>query len=407
VEIPVRQRGVLLLAPGVALIAALAGAAPPARLEITHPAKGHEVHVSGAAVAVGGDGEPIVAWAAQDGSDNVLYAARPGQGAPVRVNPAGTSVDSLHQAPGVAVGPGGELYLTWSSRRPVPVGGLFASDLRLSRSLDGGKTWDGHLVVNEDAPTSHSFEGLAVAPGGTVIVAWIEIRDGKAATFVARVAERGARVAETLRLDGGETCVCCRVDVAAGPGDRVAVLWRKVFPENVRDMVLAASRDGGRTFGAPALVHADGWKIAACPHRGGSLATDARGRLYAVWYTEGTEGRPDLMFATSADGRRFSAPRRLHTATASIPDHVRLAVDGAGRGAIVWEDSTAVRRRVVMRTTLDGGRTLSPPQTLTQAVKAFAPDVTAAPGGFLVVWHEEQFPSIKTVIQTVKIGDAR
>jgi hypothetical protein len=111
----------------------------------------------------------------------------------------------------------------------------------------------------------------------------------------------------------------------------------------------------------------------ACPHRGGSIAADARGRLYAVWYTEGAEGRPDLLFATSADGRRFSAPRRLHTATGSIPDHVRLAVDGAGRAVIVWEDSTAVRRRVIMRTTLDGGRTPSPPQTLTQAVKAFAP----------------------------------
>jgi hypothetical protein len=400
------KHALVLMAPGVALMAALA-AATPARLEVTHPARGHEVHVSDAAVGVAGDGAPIVAWASQEGGDNVLYAARPGQGTPVRVNPPGTSVDSLHQGPGMAVGPTGEIYLTWSSRRPVPVGGLFASDLLLSRSLDGGKTWDGPLRINDDVPTAHSFEGVAVTPDGTVIVAWIETRDGKAATFLARVGDRGARVAETLRLDTGETCVCCRVDVTAGPGDSVAVLWRKVFPENVRDMVVAGSRDGGRTFGAPVLVHADGWKISACPHRGGSLAADARGRLYAVWYTEATDGRPDVLFATSADGRKFSAPRRLHTATGSIPDHMRLAVDAAGRGVVVWEDSTAVRRRIVMRTTLDGGRTLSPPQTLTQAVKAFAPDVVAAPGGFMIVWHEEQFPSIKTVIHTVKLGDAR
>ena len=400
-----------LLASALALMAALAGAAPgttpPARLELTHPPGGHGVTVSGASVAVTGDGSPIVTWAAQEGEDNVLYAARPGQGAPVRVNPPGTSVDSLHQAPGLVVGPQGELYVTWSSRRPVPVGGLFASDLRLSRSLDGGKTWDGHLRVNDDVPISHSFEGAAVTPEGTVVLAWIETRDNRAATLVTRVTERGTHVGEALRLDTGETCVCCRVDVTAGPGENVAVLWRKVFPENVRDMVLATSRDGGRSFGPPALVHADGWKITACPHRGGSIATDARGRLYAIWYTEATEGRPDILFATSQDGKRFSVPRRLHTATASIPDQARLAVDRSGRGVVVWEDSTAVRRRVIMRTTLDGGRTLSPPQTLTQAVKAFAPDVVAAPGGFLVVWHEEQFPSIKTVIQSVKLGDAR
>jgi hypothetical protein len=396
-----------LMAPAIVLVTALAGASPAARLEITHPARGHHVAVSGAAVAVASDGVPVVAWATQEGADNVLYAARAGHGTPVRVNPPATSVDSLHQAPGLVAGPQGELYVSWSSRRPVPVGGLFASDLRLSRSLDGGKTWDGHLRVSDDAPTSHSFEGLAVTRDGTVIVAWIEQRDGKAATVVARVGDQGTRVSDPVRLDTEETCVCCRIDVVAGPGDGVAVLWRKVFPGNVRDMVLAASRDGGRTFGAPAPVHADGWKIAACPHRGGSVATDARGRLYSVWYTEGTQGRPDLLFATSVDGRRFSAPRRLHTAAGSVPDQARLAVDASGRGVVVWEDLTAVRRRVVMRTTVDGGRTLSPPQTLTQAVKAFAPEVAVAPGGFVIVWHEEQFPSIKTVIHPVKLGEVR
>jgi hypothetical protein len=396
------------LAPAAVLVTALATAAPSARLEITHPAHGHHVPVSGAAVNAARDGTAVVAWAIQEGHDNVLYAARPGEGAPVRVNPPGTSVDSLHQAPGFVAGPQGELYLTWSSRRPVPAGGLFASDLRLSRSLDGGKTWDGHLRVTDDTPTSHSFEGAAVTADGTVVVAWIETRDARPATFVARVTERGTRVADPVRLDTGETCVCCRVDVAAGQGESVAVFWRKVFADNIRDMVLATSRDGARTFSPPALVHADGWKIAACPHRGGSVATDGRGRLFTAWYTEGKEGRPDLLFATSTDGRRFSAPRRLHTAPASVPDNLRLAVDSGGRGVFVWEDLTAVRRRIVMRTTLDGGRTLSPPKTLTQAVKAFAPDVVVAPGGgFLLVWHEEAFPSVKTVIHSMNLEELR
>ena len=395
---------------GLVVLAALLGGAAPtpppaARLEITHPGRGHEVHLSGAAVAVAADGVPVVTWASQEGNDNLLYAARPGRGAPVRVNPSGTAVDSLHQPPGIAAGPQGEIYVTWSARKPVPVGGLFASDLYLARSLDGGATWNGHVRLNDDQPTSHSFEGLAVAPDGTVLVAWIETRDGKAATMLARVTERGTRVAEPIRLDTGETCVCCRVDVAAGPGENVDVLWRKVFPDNVRDMVLGVSRDGGRTFGAPALVHADGWKITACPHRGGSVAADARGRLYAIWYTEATEGRPDVLFATSTDGRRFSPPRRLHTAAGSIPDQAPLAVDASGRGVVVWEDSTAVRRRIVMRTTRDGGRTLSPLQSLSPAIKAFAPAVATTPAGFIIVWHEEQFPSIKTVVQTLTLGE--
>ena len=70
------------LAAAVLAAAAFASAAPPARLEIIHPGKGHEVHLSAAAVGVAADGVPIVAWAAQEGHDNTLYAARPGRAAP-------------------------------------------------------------------------------------------------------------------------------------------------------------------------------------------------------------------------------------------------------------------------------------------------------------------------------------
>jgi hypothetical protein len=163
------------------------------------------------------------------------------------------------------------------------------------------------------------------------------------------------------------------VDAGVGPGGVVALAWRRVFPDDVRDMVLAVSRDGGRTFGDPTLIHPDRWKITACPHRGGSVGIDARGRVYAAWYTEGSQNRPDLYLAVSEDGRRFGPRRRLHQSTTAIPDHARLAVDGAGRAAVVWEESTAVRRRVLLRYTADGGRTLSPVVTLSTAIKAWMP----------------------------------
>jgi hypothetical protein len=126
------------------------------------------------------------------------------------------------------------------------------------------------------------------------------------------------------------------------------------------------------------------------------------------WYTEGTDIRPDLRFAVSQDGRRFGPPRRLHISATSIPDQVRMAVDPAGRAVIVWEESTAVRRRVLLRYTLDAGRTLSPVHLLSRAIKAYAPDVAFAPdGSFLVAWHEEAFPFLKTVVQPVRIPGAR
>jgi hypothetical protein len=377
------------------------------RSELTHPGKGHEVHISGASVAVARNGDVFLAWAAEEHSTTNLYLAHVGAsgGKPVRVNPEGMAVDSLHQSPGLDIGPDGVIYLSWSSSKAKSEGTLFASDLRLSRSLDGGKSFDSHLRVNEDRPLSHGFESLSVADDGTVFLAWIDSRDGwdKAGTYLARIVERGTRVESSLRLDG-ETCVCCRVDMTTGPRNTVAVTWRKVFPDNIRDMVLDVSRDGGRGFGPPTLVHADRWQIAACPHRGGAVDVDEAGRFYLAWYTEGPQDQPRLLFTVSPDGRRFAPPQRLDTSAGSIPDHVRLAVDGQGRSAIVWEDSTAVRRRVLLRSTTAGGETLSPIQVLSQAIKAYAPTITVAPNGdFVAVWHEEQFPLTKTIIQPLRL----
>jgi hypothetical protein len=401
----------LAAALALLVVGAPAHAGGPAlgpRHELTVFDKPHEAHVSAPAVAVARDGRIVVAWIAQQGHDHNLFVAQPGSAPkPVRVNPDGLSVDSLHQPPGLALGPGDEVYVSWSSPKPVPEGGLFASDLRLSRSLDGGKSFENPLRVNEDRPISHSFEGLGVTADGTVIVAWIDSRAGAnaASTYLARITERGSRVESALKLEDGETCVCCRIDVAAGPRDTVAVAWRKVFPGSIRDMVVGVSRDGARSFAPAGLVHADRWKINACPHRGGSLAMDGRGRVYLAWYTETADGQPRMLFAAAADGLRFAPPSRLNTAAGYIPDQVRLAADQTGRVVIVWEEATAVRRRVLLRYSTDGGRTLSAPQPLSQAIKAYAPDVAASPSGdFVVAWHEEQFPALKTVTQTIKLS---
>lgn len=378
------------------------------RFELKHPGKGHEIHLSGIGVAVAPDGGALVTWGVVEGQANELYVARLGAGEPqpVRVNPADLSVEALHHPPRLAVAQTGEVYLSWSSGKPKPEGTLFASDLRLSRSLDGGKSFAGHLRVNDDRPISHSFDGLAVAADGTVLVSWLDSRDGgpNAGTYLARVIEAGTRVDGIIKV-GENTCVCCRVDAAVGPGDTVALIWRKVFPGDIRDMVLSTSRDGGRSFGVASLVSADRWRITACPHRGGTVGIDGRGRTYATWYTEGTQARPDLYFATSEDGRTFGPRRRLHTSSTSIPDHARMAVSRDGRAVIAWEDSTAVRRRVLFRYTADGGKTISPIQALSTAIKAWEPDVAVGPAGsFLIAWHEEQFPSVKTVVQTVRVG---
>jgi hypothetical protein len=378
------------------------------RAELVHQGNRDRVRVLPAAIAVGRDGIPLAAWIAQDGGINNLHVARlTGANArPVRVNPDGMVVDSLYQPPGLAVGPAGEVYLSWSSRR---YGGAYGSRLRLSRSLDGGQSFDSHLGVNDDRPVSHSFEGLAVAPDGTVFVAWIDSHEDpdRAATSFARLVDRGGRVAGVVTLDR-TACACCRVSLAVGPLETVVAAWRRVIPGDIRDVVLGVSRNHGRDFAAATLVHGDRWKITACPRRGPSVAADNRGRVYSAWYTEGPDDQPKILLAVSSDGRRFEAPLRVNTSAASIPDHPRLAVGPGGIVAVAWAEATAVRHRVLIRYSTDGGRTLRSERVLGEIVKESAsdvvPDIAVGPRGeFIVAWHEASIGTVKTVLQTLLV----
>jgi hypothetical protein len=407
-------------AAGIALLAALAlgcgargpAVAPGERRELAHAGRGHEGGPSDVALAALPGGGLAVAFgrSGADGDGTHVFVARADDRSPepVRVDPPDLAVEPLHQAPGLAAGPDGALYVSWQSAKPKPPGTPFASDLRVSRSADGGRSFAPPLRVNADRPLSHAFEGLAVAPDGRLLVAWIDGRGegGLPATWLAALDDGGARVGPELRL-GESTCVCCRVHVATGPEGRVAVLWRDERPGRVRDMVLALSTDGGRSFAPRGLVHADGWALDACPHRGGQAAFDGAGRLAAVWYTEGAKARPSLRLATADRSGRFGPPRELHGAVESVPDRAALALAPDGAGLVAYEALTAVRSEIVVRGLADGGRALGPPLVLSRAVKASAPAVAwVADREFAVAWNEEAFPGATTVVQRVRVEDA-
>ena len=108
---------------------------------------------------------------------------------------------------------------------------------------------------------------------------------------------------------------------------------------------------------------------------------------------------PDAQVYANAS-HAYEPPLLLElTAPGQVPGN--LGDPDADRGIVVWEDSTAVRRRILLRFIVQDGRSLGPVRTLSQANKAWAPAVAVGPGGFLVAWHEEQFPAIKTVVLRV------
>jgi hypothetical protein len=306
---------------------------------------------------------------------------------------------------------GEAVFLTWASTHPnISPDKPFASELRLSRSTDGGQTFLPSVLVNDDGQAIvHSFDALHLGPDGTLLVSWIDGREGKKdpGTYAARSGDHGRTVGKNRKVDEN-TCVCCRTSLTTAPDGTVYLAWRKIFEGNVRETVVARSNDGGRTFSQPVIVGHDRWVFPGCPHRPASIGVDRQSRLYVVWYTEGADETPAIYLAYSDDGgRTFSAKRALNVSRGTFPDHPQMAVDGQGRLVVVWEEQSPVRREVVMSYSLDRGATFSKPVKL-NGKKGQSPVVAVSEQGLVAMaWLEHAMPGHKTVIQTAQLPSQR
>ncbi|MCC6966040.1 MAG: exo-alpha-sialidase [Nitrospira sp.] len=326
---------------------------------------------------------------------------------PVQVNPTALAPEALHQAPGLASGADGKVVLSWSTPNRT-AGAMFASDLRVTVSGDGGRTFTAPVQVNDDGlPIAHTFEDVLEGPDHDLYMLWLDgrgkDRSGAAVQFACS-RDGGATFGPNMTVDG-MACPCCRPMLAAAPDGSLWAAWRKTYDGNVRDIVVAQSVDRGQTFASPHLVREDQWVFSACPHRGPSLGFDRHGRLYVGWYTEGTDEQARIYLATSDDrAGTFTEPVSLHVSTNSLPDNLRLAIHPDGIVAAVWEEVTGVRKRVVLRLSFDRGKTFGPVIPLSAGAKAEHPTVALHPSGRIALaWTEHAFPTNKIVVQEGRV----
>lgn len=366
----------------------------------------------GPSIQVGEQGDIALAWMEEDKDvRSVLFARSAAQngpmGSPVLVNRPEEVPYWRQEAPALAA-QGDEVFVAWGLMHPkaTPQHPL-ATELRLSRSYDGGNTFQPSVLVNDDPGViQHTFDALHRDADGRLHLSWIDGREGKKepGTYVARSLDRGETVTKNFKVDEG-TCVCCRTAITSGPEGMVYVAWRKIFEGNVRETVVARSTDNGSTFEPPIVVGHDRWVFPACPHRPASMGVDRQGRLYVVWYTEGTDEIPSVYLAYSDDrGRTFSEKRKLNHAKNTFPDHPQIAVDPEGRVVVVWEEQAPVKRDVVVSVSTDRGETFTTPYKLNEK-KSQTPVVAVnAQGLFALAWMEHGMPGHKIVTQTLRVS---
>lgn len=359
--------------------------------------------VSPVAAAMDDNGKIHIAWFEEEKERVTLHSAvsedagktfAPG----VAVNKAEEEPDSTHQSPSLALGPKGEVFVVWKSKRP---GEESAADLRFSRSLDGGKTFEKSVVVNDNpGPGFVGFESIAAGPKGEVYAAWIDKREkdpkAKPSAYFARSLDGGKSFEKNVKVDGS-ACVCCRTALAVGSNGRIYMGWRKALDKDIREIVVAGSTDGGKTFAPPVIVGNDQWEFAGCPHRGPSLGVDKEGRLYVAWYSEG-EGMPQIYLGRSSDGGASFSKEVLKVQPGFFPDHPALVVTDAGI-CVVWEEVTPLMGKIIIESRPWQGEAVR--QQLSQGNRRAAyPSIVAnRKGEVLAAWTKEEVKFKKSLVR--------
>jgi len=367
--------------------------APPTRLSA---ATG-----SGAApaLAVSPTGVVTAAWtgAPGGGSDGRLFV-RPDLRDTAEVelrDPLGSLTIYGETPPKLAYGPDGTLYAAYLLTRIVPGHRWPVNTLRLANSADGGRHWTAPVTVQADTDNGGSTDdhALLVGADGVLYLSWLAMTGDTSHTYVAFSRDRGRSWSRPGRVDEGPSCPCCRTALAVGPDGHLYAAWRRIFghggASEVRDIVVASSADGGAHWTPPAKVHDDEWHVNYCPDAGPTVKVGADGVVHVAWWT-GAPGRAGVRYTNSSDGARtFAEPVPLGVAPASRASHAQLALDGAARVIVTWDDGTRAVPPIVVRVSDDGGRTFGPADTLSASGQSAGyPVVAVARDTAVVAWQE-------------------
>ena len=309
--------------------------------------------------------------------------------APVEVNAEAEPIyDSGENRPKIALGPHGELYVSWSQPRAKPYTGF----VRFARSLDGGAHFSAPLTVHHDrAEITHRFDTLAVDGHGRVVLAWIDKRDLE----IARAQGRrylGAAVYYSWSDDEGRTfvperklidqsCECCRLAIARTPQGDAAVFFRSIFGDNIRDHAYAVLNTDGQPSHAERATF-NQWQIAACPEHGPGLAIGADGTRHAVWYE--SSDKPTIWYGQLDPGH---PPQHAMVVANAGASHADVAVHGKTVW-ITWNQVSANGYALMLRRSLDNGAHFDAAREIARSADAVgSPQLLQKQGHAFVGWN--------------------
>lgn len=319
--------------------------------------------------AAAADGNFYVAWVNHEVKNqaDVMIGRFDGEGkmrgTPVRVNPQpGVATAWRGDPPSIAAAENGSVYVVWTA--PVEADGKNGTDLYLSVSKDMGQTFAAPVKINDDkVPGAHGMHALGVAGDGRIYVSWLDERNVHVPTpstkaeghhmesnrelFIAHSTDGGRTFSRNQKI-AAEACPCCKTALAVASDGTLYIGWRHVLPGNYRHIAVTSSTDAGATFSKPVIVSDDKWMLQGCPVSGPSLSVDDAGILKVLWYAAGEANTPGLYFAETKDkGRSFSQGQLLAKETVRGTPVLAPGNEANGSDVAVWEMSGETKLRKI------------------------------------------------------------
>ena len=316
---------------------------------------------------------------------------------PVAVNPV--AEDAEHNGenrPKIIVDESGTIFVSWTLKTSP----RFTGEIRFSRSIDNGKSFEAPRTINDDNLfTGHRFESLFLSESGHLYLTWIDKRDLEAklekgeeyigaAVYYAVSDDKGASFSKNYRV-ANNSCECCRIAIAPKGPENIAILWRQVFGEDVRDHAIAELTPTGETL-VTNRASFDEWHINACPHHGPTMALSSlSGDYHMSWFTNGDVNQGIYYARYSFDEQKSNSlfqvdgqPGAGHPYLAEFDQKLYL----------VWKGFNGKETLLNLITSSDDGISWSSPKTLLITDKGSDhPLLIKDTESLYLSWHSDEF----------------